>query len=84
MSGEARKQVICMSKNSRKNKLNKKISAKKEKYLKFQAGKDERIATRTRVQDRIVPQTLINENDAQISQQMRRIPRIKEKKDKRR
>lgn len=68
-----------MSKNSKKNKLNKKVSAKKEKYLKFEAGKDERISSRARVPDRLVPQTLINENDAQISQQMRRIPRIKVK-----
>jgi hypothetical protein len=68
-----------MSKNSRKNKLNKKVSAKKEKYLKFETGKDDRISSRTKVPERIVPQTLINENDAQISQQMRRIPRIKTK-----
>ena len=62
----------------------KKISAKKEKYLKFETGKDERIASRTRVPDRIVPQSLINENDMQISQQMRRIPRNKEPDDKKR
>jgi hypothetical protein len=73
-----------MSKNSRKNKLNKKLSAKKEKYQKYETGKDDRIASRTRVPDRIVPQTLINENDQQISQQMRRIPRNKEPKDKKR
>jgi hypothetical protein len=73
-----------MSKNSRKNKLNKKISAKKEKYQKYLAGKDDRIASRTRVPDRIVPQTLINENDASISQQMRRLPRNKEPEDKKR
>ena len=73
-----------MSKNSRKNKLNKKISAKKEKYLKYETGKDDRIAARTRVPDRIVPQTLINENDANISQQMRRLPRNKEPEDKKR
>lgn len=73
-----------MSKNSRKNKLNKKISAKKEKYLKFEAGKDDRISSRTRVPDRIIPQTLINENDNQISQQMRRIRRNVEPDDKKR
>lgn len=73
-----------MSKNSRKNKLNKKISAKKEKYLKFEAGKDDRIASRTKVQLREVPQSLINENDMNISQQMRRLPRNKEPEDKKR
>jgi hypothetical protein len=73
-----------MSKNSRKNKLNKKISAKKEKYLKFEAGKDDRISSRARVPDRVVPQTLINENDNQISQQMRRIRRNVEPDDKKR
>ncbi len=73
-----------MSKNSRKNKLNKKISSKKEKYVKFLAGKDDRISSRSRVQERNVPQTLINENDAQIAQQMRRIPRNKEPDDKKR
>ncbi len=73
-----------MSKNSRKNKLNKKISAKKEKYLKFEAGKDDRIASRTKVQMREVPQSLINENDMNISQQMRRLPRNKEPEDKKR
>lgn len=74
-----------MSKNSRKNKLNKKISAKKEKYVKFETGKDERIANRSRVPDRIVPQTLINENDEQTAMQMRRLraARIKEKDSKR-
>lgn len=73
-----------MSKNSRKNKLNKKISAKKEKYLKYEAGKDDRISSRTRVPDRLIPQTLINENDNQISQQMRRIRRNVEPDDKKR
>jgi hypothetical protein len=72
-----------MSKNSRKNKLNKKLSSKKEKYVKFQTGKDDRIQSRLRVPDRIVAQTLINENDTQISQQMRRIPRQKELPDNR-
>lgn len=73
-----------MSKNSRKNKLNKKISAKKEKYLKFEAGKDDRIATRTKVQMREVPQSFINENETTIAQQMRRLPRNKEPEDKKR
>ncbi|HIH23993.1 TPA: hypothetical protein HA251_03090 [Candidatus Woesearchaeota archaeon] len=74
-----------MSKNSRKNKLNKKISAKKEKYLKFETGKDERIATRSRVPDRIVPQTLVNENDENVAKQMRKLhaTRFKEKDKKR-
>jgi hypothetical protein len=68
---------------SKKKKDVKKQSAKKEKYAKFLTGKDERIASRSRVPDRIVPQSLINENDTQIMQQMRRIPRIKEKDSKR-
>jgi hypothetical protein len=75
---------MLMSKNSRKNKLNKKVSAKKEKYLKFETGRDERIASRLKVQVRDVPQTLINENDSNISQQMRRLPRNKEPEDKKR
>jgi hypothetical protein len=73
-------QVNRMSKKKDKNR--KKVSAKKEKYAKFLVGKDERIASRSRVQVRDVPQSLVNENDAQISQQMRRIPRNVEKKDK--
>jgi hypothetical protein len=73
-----------MSKNSRRNKLNKTISAKKQKYIKYEAGKDDRISSRAKVPDRNVPQTLINENDQQISQQMRRIPRNKEPDDKKR
>ncbi len=73
-----------MSKNSRKNKLNKKISAKKEKYLKYETGIDERIAARTRVQERIVPQALINENEENIMRQMRRLPRNREPDDKKR
>jgi len=74
-----------MSKNSRKNKLNKTVSAKKEKYMKYETGKDERIATRSRVIERVVPQTLINENDMAVAQQMRRLRavRIKEKDKKR-
>ncbi len=75
-----------MSKNSRKNKLNKTVSAKKLKYAKFATGKDERINSRSKVQDRIVPQSLINENDAQVAQQMRKLhsTRIKEKDSKKR
>ena len=73
-----------MSKNSRKNKLHKKISAKKEKYLKFEQGKDDRIASRSKLQPRDVPQSLINENEMNISQQMRRLPRNKEPGDKKR
>ncbi len=53
----------------------KKHSAKKEKYAKFLLGKDDRISSRSKVQQREVPQSLINENDTHISQQMRRIPR---------
>ena len=68
----------------KKDKEKKKLSAKKEKYAKFAMGKDERIASRMRVQVRDVPQTLINENDNNISQQMRRIPRNREPDDKKR
>ncbi len=60
----------------------KKISAKKEKYAKFLTGKDERIQSRAKVPDRNVPQTLINENDQQISMQMRKIRRNPEPDDK--
>jgi hypothetical protein len=67
-----------------KKKKEKKHSSKKEKYAKFLAGKDERILSRSRLQERIVPQSLINENDATISQQMRRLPRNKEKDSKKR
>lgn len=67
----------------KKDKDKKKVSAKKEKYAKFLAGKEERIAARSRVQPRDVPQSLINENDAHISQQMRRIPRNREPDKKR-
>ncbi len=73
-----------MSKNSKRNKLNKKVSAKKEKYIKFETGKDDRIASRSKVQIREVPQTLINENDANISMMMRRMPRHAEPEDKKR
>jgi len=74
-----------MSKNSKRNKLRKKVSAKKEKYAKFLAGKDDRIASRTRVTDRIVPQSLINENDENVARQMRKLhsARFKEKDKKR-
>lgn len=74
-----------MSKNSKRNKLHKKVSAKKEKYAKFLAGKDDRIASRTRVTDRIVPQSLINENDENVARQMRKLhaTRFKEKDKKR-
>ena len=73
-----------MSKNSRKNKLHKKVSAKKQKYAKFNVGKDERITQRTKVQVREVPQALINENDTNITMQMRRLPRNREPDDKKR
>ncbi len=74
-----------MSKNSRKNKLNKKVSAKKEKYLKFETGKDDRIASRSRVPERLVDQTLVNENDENVVRQMRRLhaTRFREKDKKR-
>jgi hypothetical protein len=74
-----------MSKNSKRNKLHKKVSAKKEKYAKFLTGKDDRIASRTRVTDRIVPQSLINENDENVARQMRKLhaTRFKEKDKKR-
>ena len=67
----------------KKKKDIKRVSAKKEKYAKFLTGKDERIASRTKVPERMVPQSLINENDTQISQQMRRLPRNKEPDKKR-
>jgi len=70
--------------SKKKDKERKKVSSKKEKYLKFLTGKDERIQARTKVPDRIVPQSLINENDLQVAQQMRRLPRHKEPDDKKR
>jgi hypothetical protein len=66
----------------KKDKGLKKVSAKKEKYAKFEAGKDDRIASRTRVPDRIVPQEFINANDVQISTQMRKMRRNPEPDDK--
>jgi hypothetical protein len=67
----------------KKDKDKKKVSAKKEKYAKFLTGKDERIQSRTRVPERNVSQTLINENDTHISMQMRRLRRNKEVPDSR-
>jgi hypothetical protein len=72
-----------VNRTSKKKKEKKKISAKKEKYLKFEQGKDDRITSRTRVQPRDVDQSLINENDQNISMQMRRLPRNKDPPEKR-